>query len=153
MTYRLSCPDTLKSAVPLSPLSVQGPSCGSQVSLGIISELRGSSASPRMSHHHHGCFPGTPGFLAPEIVAKREFGLRADVYSLGCVLVCVLTWARGCKDPAQWLDRLETGSLQISNVLHQHACVRAPPSAPKSRWFVCVSTLSCRRTCTVKQVL
>lgn len=60
---------------------------------------------------HHTGFPGTPGFLAPEIVAQKAFSLPADVYSLGCVLVCVDTWDRRCmKDPAKWLHMLGTES-------------------------------------------
>ena len=39
-----------------------------------------------------GC-PGTPAFMAPEILEKKKrFGLPADMYSLGCVVACVAAW-------------------------------------------------------------
>jgi len=31
-------------------------------------------------------FCGTPGFIAPEVINKEGYGLKADVYSCGIIL-------------------------------------------------------------------
>ena len=68
--------------------------------------------------------PGTKGFKAPEIVAKQAFGLPADVYSYGCVVVCVSTWKK-CTIPAEWLETLDPGS-ELSDVAS--SCMRRSPT-------------------------
>ena len=34
---------------------------------------------------------GSPGFIAPEILKKDPYGVKSDVFSLGCLLFYVLT--------------------------------------------------------------
>lgn len=30
---------------------------------------------------------GTPGYMAPELIMHQEVNVKADVYSLGCVII------------------------------------------------------------------
>ena len=33
---------------------------------------------------------GTQGFIAPEICQKRPYGLKSDIFSLGCIMYSIL---------------------------------------------------------------
>ncbi|KAJ2887861.1 hypothetical protein IWW38_005051, partial [Coemansia aciculifera] len=41
---------------------------------------------------------GTPSYISPEIIARHPYGLEADVWALGCLLVTLLTGSQPFKD-------------------------------------------------------
>ncbi|KAJ2009511.1 hypothetical protein GGI04_000422 [Coemansia thaxteri] len=41
---------------------------------------------------------GTPSYISPEILARQPYGLEADVWALGCLLVTLLTGAQPFRD-------------------------------------------------------
>ncbi|KAJ2833685.1 hypothetical protein GGI24_000754, partial [Coemansia furcata] len=41
---------------------------------------------------------GTPSYISPEILARQPYGLEADVWALGCLLVTLLTGSQPFRD-------------------------------------------------------
>lgn len=91
------------------------------IDLGIAECFQPSAASPCTLHEslsrlHWG---GTPVTMAPEVwkaaLGLSTFGTKCDIYSLGCVLFCMLS-RKGeypvslrSPDPRLWLDAIEKG--------------------------------------------
>ncbi|MBS4752925.1 serine/threonine protein kinase [Nocardioides sp. zg-ZUI104] len=85
-------------------------------------------ALPHASGPRHGGPAGTPGYLAPEVLAGEAAGAAADVYALGRLLATALTGGPpGSAPPA--VDRL-AGRRRLREVLE--AAVAPDPAARPS---------------------
>ena len=69
--------------------------------------------APRLTRD--GIIVGTPGYMAPEQARQEEIGPAADVFSLGCVLSCVLVGQPpfAGKTPLELISELERGALLL----------------------------------------
>ena len=61
---------------------------------------------------------GTPGFMAPEVVMERPYGLQADIYSWG---MCVLSLDQGIANPPTALEQQRAVGMSM-----QHVCNTSP---------------------------
>jgi len=51
----------------------------------------GSAVKPRTKTDTVTFKIGTPGYIAPEIILGKPYGLAVDVWSLGCIMHVLLT--------------------------------------------------------------
>lgn len=60
---------------------------------------------------------GTMGYMAPEMLAGEPFGLPYDVWSLGSLFYCLLTFSLPFwdKDTKKWKKEVMQGKIQIDS--------------------------------------
>ncbi|KAJ3123831.1 hypothetical protein HK098_001622 [Nowakowskiella sp. JEL0407] len=66
---------------------------------------------------------GTPNYISPEIVSRQPYGLTSDVWSLGCMLVTLLTGTPPFESEAvkTTLDRVSKGEYTLPHSISFHA--------------------------------
>ncbi|TPX61796.1 hypothetical protein SpCBS45565_g07173 [Spizellomyces sp. 'palustris'] len=66
---------------------------------------------------------GTPNYISPEIVSRQPYGLTSDVWSLGCMIVTILTGTPPFESKAvkNTLDRVSRVDYSLPDSLSAHA--------------------------------
>ncbi|KAJ2058783.1 hypothetical protein GGI17_004835 [Coemansia sp. S146] len=64
---------------------------------------------------------GTPSYISPEILARQPYGLEADVWALGCLLVTLLTGSQPFRDSGRRITEDVVAGIRLPRGVSEEA--------------------------------
>ncbi|KAJ2013363.1 hypothetical protein IWW57_006094, partial [Coemansia sp. S610] len=64
---------------------------------------------------------GTPSYISPEILARQPYGLEADVWALGCLLVTLLTGSQPFRDAGRRITEDVVAGIRLPRDVSEEA--------------------------------